>query len=635
MAVIDEVRERLDIVEVISGYTPLKRAGRSYKARCPFHDEKTPSFVVFPESGTWRCFGACGTGGDLYAFVMRAENTDFRGALELLARRAGVALEAPSPQATLAAERRERLRAALAAAAAFYHRQLLAAPAAEPARAYLAGRGFGAESWRRFELGFAPGAGSPLAEALRAQGFAPELLLASGLAREREAGGVYDLFRGRLLFPIRDERGRAIGFGARAIEPGVQPKYLNSPQTELFDKGTVLYGLDQAAASIRASGEAVVVEGYTDVIRAHGAGAGNVVASLGTALTMAQVQALKRRAKRIVLALDADAAGQAATVRGLAVAQEAATGEGVLPVPTAAGLVRYVHQLDVDLRVAMLPAGQDPDEVIAADPEAWRALVRDAVPVMTFLIEAVAREVDLDTPRGKSEATERLLPFLQEIPDPVLRSAWVAEVGARLRVDERSIETRLTAPRRAERSRRRPSGPQPEGATAPPQAGTRPLGLDLGGFVLAHLLAAPRRLKDLNARLRQDPQPPLGGQDFDHPLDRDLLAAVRLAGLGVPPPDAAPEERLDALPPEHAARAEALLALAAAAPPASEAARVAALHAATLRLRERALRRALEGLRFLQAEAAPEEQGAYTAQVLAHAVDLASLQRLLAPDTGR
>ncbi len=634
MSSVDEVRDRLDIVEVVGGYVQLKKAGRTYKALCPFHQEKTPSFVVNPERGTWHCFGACGTGGDVFSFVMRAENLDFRGALEFLARRAGVALETPSPAAEARQRQRDRLQAALAAAAAFYHRQLMRAGEAETARAYLKQRAFSSDTARQFELGWAPASWDALLVALRAEGFEADELVAAGLAREREGGGLYDYFRGRLTFPIRNARGRAIGFGARTLEPDGQPKYLNSPQTDVFDKSRVLYGLDQAAQAIRAAGEAVVVEGYTDVIRAHASGCGNVVAALGTALTVAHIQALKRRAKRIVLALDADAAGQAATLRGLSLAQEALVGDEVRPVLTASGLVRYVQQLDVDLRVATLPPGQDPDDVLRADPDAWRELVRGAQPVMTFLIEAIAHEVDLDTPRGKSEAIDYLLPFLAEIPDPVLRAAWVAEVAARVRVDERNIENRLAAPRPARRPPRPPAAtlddPPPADEPSPAVARRPHPGADLAGYLLGNLLVAPRRLRDVNNRLASEGQAPLGAADFDGALERDLLEAVRHAVRGVPPPDAPAEHRLDALPAGHAALAAALEARARAEPAVPEPARIQALRTTVLRLRERAHRQSLEALRFLAAEAAPEEQATYTARVAALSAELLGLQRLLA-----
>ncbi|RIL04715.1 DNA primase, partial [bacterium] len=445
MSTIDDVRDRIDIVEVVGEYVALKRAGRIYRGLCPFHDERTPSFVVYPDSGNWRCFGACATGGNAFDFVMRVENIDFRAALEILARRAGVVLAPPSPAAAKRESERDRMLAATAAAVDFYHAQLMRGAAADPGRAYLRARAFGADVAQAFQLGWAPAAGTALVEHLTARGFGPDALVAAGLARPREGGGgVFDLFRGRLMIPIHDARGHAIGFGARTLDPDGVPKYLNSPQSPIFDKGHMLFGLHRAARAIRAGGVAVVVEGYTDVIRAHAAGFDNVVASLGTALTEHQVKLLKRFAGVIVLALDADAAGQAATLRGLEVAREAAAGD-VVPVPTASGMVRYEHRLDVELRVAALPPGRDPDDVIRADPETWRAAVAAAKPLMAYLFDALTADLDLTEPRGRIKAADRLIPVIADIPDVVGRSAWLSRLAALIQIDERDLAARLPA----------------------------------------------------------------------------------------------------------------------------------------------------------------------------------------------
>ncbi|MBW2464874.1 MAG: DNA primase, partial [Deltaproteobacteria bacterium] len=383
MSGIDEVRDRLDIVEVVGDYVQLKRSGRSYKGLCPFHDEKTPSFIVFPDSGNWRCFGACAVGGDAFDFVMRLENLDFRGALEHLARRYGVVLEPPTPAAAERKSHRDRLLEATAAAAEFFHAQLMRTPAAEPARDYLRQRDFGIDTAQSFGLGWAPDEWSALATHLNGKGFNESELLDAGLVKARDSGGVYDAFRGRIVFPIHDTRGRPIGFGARTLDPEGVPKYLNSSQSEIFDKSHVLYGLHRAVRAMRSEDAAVVVEGYTDVVRAHMAGFENVVASLGTAITEHQLRALKRYTHTMVLALDADAAGQAATLRGLEVAREAAAG-GVVPVPTGRGM-HYAQRVDVDLRVVSMPAGKDPDDVIRDGPANWRKLVTGARPVMDYL----------------------------------------------------------------------------------------------------------------------------------------------------------------------------------------------------------------------------------------------------------
>jgi DNA primase len=266
-SVTDEVKQRVDIVEVISRYTQLKRAGAVYKGLCPFHSERTPSFVVFANTGTWRCFGACGTGGDVITFVMRRENMEFREALELLARQAGIDLEPQQDNGQ--APVRERIFAANEAAAAFYESTLLHHPAAESGRRYLERRGIDADTRTGFRLGYAPDNWSSLRDFLLEKGFGVNLLLEAGLIkRNEERNSTYDMFRGRLIFPIRDRQSRVIGFGGRVLDDGV-PKYLNTAETELFHKSHVVYGLDLAYRAIRERAQVVLVEGYMDVIAAH------------------------------------------------------------------------------------------------------------------------------------------------------------------------------------------------------------------------------------------------------------------------------------------------------------------------------------------------------------------------------
>jgi DNA primase len=462
MSDIDAVRDRLDIVEVVGGHVQLKRTGRTYKGLCPFHDEKTPSFVVFPDSGNWRCFGACAIGGDAFDFVMRIENLDFRSALEQMALRVGIDLTPPSPEKIKTQDRQERMRAATAAASLFYHQQLLRSNAAEAAREYLRNRDFGIEVAQNFGLGWAPDEWSALTKHLVSAGYDEDELLAAGLVRSRESGGVYDAFRGRLIIPIHDPRGRAVGFGARSLDPKGQPKYINSPQSEIFDKSHLLYGLHRAARAMRAQDKAVIVEGYTDVIRAHAAGFENVVASLGTALTEPHLRLLKRYTHTIVLALDSDAAGQAATLRGLEVAREATAGD-VVPVPTGRGKVSYEHRVDVNLRVAMLPAGQDPDDVIRERPDLWRKRIHDAPSVMDYLFQTLTKDLKLEEPDGKTVAADRLLPVVASVTDPVSRAAWLGRLAQMIQIDERSLSMRL--------SEIKPKKPRPAAPAKDRQAG--------------------------------------------------------------------------------------------------------------------------------------------------------------------
>jgi DNA primase len=314
MSVVDEIKARLDIVDVVGSYVRLVKAGRQFKAVCPFHTEKTPSFTVSPDRQTWHCFGACSTGGDMFTFVQRKENTDFNSALRILADRAGVTIEREST-------RRDELRPlyeANEAAAVYYHGLLL--NEGNQGRAYAESRGLNRQTLADFQIGFSPPAWDSLREHLYRKGFTEAHLIDAGLLVPSERGG-YDRFRGRLMVPIRDDRGRVIAFGGRVL-PGLDAdgaagaKYINTPQTPIFDKGGTLYALDRAREASRASGTTVIVEGYMDVISAHQHGFRNVIASMGTALTDRQVAAVERlKPQRAVFAMDADAAGTAAALR--------------------------------------------------------------------------------------------------------------------------------------------------------------------------------------------------------------------------------------------------------------------------------------------------------------------------------
>jgi DNA primase len=426
---VEEVKARLDIVEVIGQYLPLQRAGRTFKANCPFHSEKTPSFIVSPERQSWHCFGACGTGGDVISFVMRKEGIEFVEALRMLAARAGVTLAERSGRRPEDEERRERLHAANEAAARWYH-ELLQSEAGEDAWRYLQGRGVDAATAQTFLLGYSPQSWDATQAHLRERGFSDGELLATGLLVEGERGP-HDRFRGRLMFPIRDAKGRFVGFGARALDD-TPPKYLNTAQTELFDKGGMLYAMERAQDAIRSEGQAVLVEGYMDVIAAHQCGFENVVATMGTSLTERQVRLLKRQTRNIVLALDADAAGSEAALRGHEVVEEALKDSGdrdTVPVVTWRGLVRYQDAAAVELKVAALPAGRDPDDVIRSEPEAWRSLVAAALPVLDYRFQAASERHDLSTPKGRSEAVQELLPLLDPLSDPVVRAHYLQRLA--------------------------------------------------------------------------------------------------------------------------------------------------------------------------------------------------------------
>lgn len=517
MSVIDEIKDRLDTVEVISGYVPLKKAGRNFKGLCPFHAEKTPSFIVFPESGTWHCFGACGTGGDLFAFIMRRENMDFSEALRFLARRAGVELT-PRSEAQQAEDKRlERLREINMAAAAYYHHLLLTSGRGEEARTYLEKRAVEPQTIERFQLGYAPPDWQELGHRLLNKGYRPEDVRDAGLIIEKEDGdGWYDRFRHRLMIPIRDARGLVIGFGGRVLGEG-EPKYLNSPQTPLFDKGRTLFGIDLAKEAMRAEKTVVVVEGYMDVIQAHQHDLSNVVASMGTALTEAQVKLLKRFAARIVLALDADTAGQKATRRVMDLSRQITLHEVVKIGPV---LTEKQYSGEADVRIAVLPAGKDPDQMIREDPESWPQIIEGARPVIDHYFQLVTDDLDLSSPQNKSIAEQRLSPIIRSIGDKIQQAHYVQKLARLIKVEEKVLWEKLS------QQRQRRVGRAAEWQT------TRSLDLESPAFgpeeyYLAWLLRHPHLLAMVDALLVAVGVEPLDESSFRAIENRQIFSALR------------------------------------------------------------------------------------------------------------
>ena len=318
MSVTEEIKSRIDIVSYVQRHVPeLKKAGRNHKACCPFHTEKTPSFVVNPERQSWHCFGACAEGGDLFTFAQKLHGWDFKEALRELALEAGVELRPQTPAQQARSDHLDRMRGLVAAASDLYHDRLFAPESRSILNYATETRGLSRETVKTFRIGVAPDRWDFALDALLSMGYDEDEVIEAGLAARSEHGRVYDRFRNRLIIPINDERGRVVGFGGRALDPDEPAKYINSPQTPLFDKSRLLYGLDRARSAIRESGVTVIVEGYMDVIQAHQAGYLNVVAQMGTAMTESQIRLIAPRfAKSIVLALDSDAAGQNAARRG-------------------------------------------------------------------------------------------------------------------------------------------------------------------------------------------------------------------------------------------------------------------------------------------------------------------------------
>ena len=417
MSAIDDVKQRADIVEVISEYVRLTKSGRTFRGLCPFHSEKNPSFYVYPEQQTWHCFGACSTGGDVFSFIMKKQGVSFGEALRLLADRAGITV---SKHSVAEAEGKERLYQANQAAAQYFHNLLLNSPAGEKARRYLSSRGLSTKAIGDFQLGYSLDGWDALKRYLMDKGYIEDELLAAGLIMETEASKIHDRFRHKLMFPITDARGRVTGFGARVLDESL-PKYINSPQTPIFDKSSSLYGINLAQPAIRQQNMVVLVEGYMDVIMAHQHGFANVVATMGTSLTDKQINTIKKLTRNVVLALDADAAGGEAMLRG----------------------VNYENTLEAEVKVAILPEGKDPDEVIKEEGRIWQRLVSEALPVIDYIFDTVTSKLDLATASGKSLAGDKLLPIIAEIRDDIRRDHYLNKLSALTGVSYRNLEAAL------------------------------------------------------------------------------------------------------------------------------------------------------------------------------------------------
>ncbi|MBI9048711.1 MAG: DNA primase [Anaerolineaceae bacterium] len=440
MSVVDEVKNRLDILEIVSESVKLKRSGKSYSGFCPFHkNTRTPAFVVFPDSGTWRCFGQCNEGGDVFKFVMKKEGWDFAETLKYLANRAGIELKPLTPQQQEEEASREQSADVLEEAVKFFQHQLLHHPAGKSVLAYLKKRGVQADTIQSFGLGYALDEWSSLLDAFTAKGMKIESLDEAGLLSQRsDQSGYYDRFRNRLVFPIRDANGRMCGFGARTLDPEGMPKYLNSPQTTLFDKSRLLYGLDKARKSIRSEDYVVVVEGYMDVIVPQQAGFLNVVSPMGTALTEYHLRTLKRYTRKIILALDPDAAGQKAILKGLQTARDALDHDMEIAF-NPRGLVMQEGRLQADLRVCTLPDGMDPDEIVIKDPALWADVVKEAKPIITHVMDTLMEGQNLEDPKAIRDIADQMLPLIDDVANQVERDAYRQLLARRLKIDERTF----------------------------------------------------------------------------------------------------------------------------------------------------------------------------------------------------
>lgn len=471
-SLIETIKAKVDVAEEIGLVVALKKSGKSYKGLCPFHNERTPSFYVFADTQSWRCFG-CNEGGDVFSFVQKQQNLEFRDTLVYLAEKAGITPEeyasaAPSEEEREASALRERLRKLNEDALLWFHQALLRAKEAGDARKYVQSRGISSESVHTFGIGYAFERWDALSSYLLAQGYTERELVMGGLAREREGndGGIYDYFRNRLIFPIRDLRGRVIGFGGRALGD-VKPKYLNSPQTVLFEKNTVLYAMDMAKDAIKQASQVIIVEGYVDAVIAHQYGTKQTVACIGSAITEKHIQQLKKLTRQVTLALDPDEAGSAATEHGI---EEALHGfdRFVVPVPVAPtggstsfkrsgksqprALIRLEEQVDAEINVLQLPPGRDPDEVITQDYSAWLYALSHPLPLVDYYFEVKTIDLNLRDPGGKTEAAKRLLPVIGTISDRIKRDDYIRKLSNILRVSERTLHEELQSALRKQRS---------------------------------------------------------------------------------------------------------------------------------------------------------------------------------------
>ena len=533
MSTIDEIKSRIDIVDLVSeAGVKLRHAGKNYTGFCPFHDnKKTPAFVVWPESGTWRCFGQCNEGGDIFKFVMKRENLDFKDALNKLAERAGVEVKEYRRETPEQKEAYDNLRKVLEDAVIYYRSQLFNN---KEVLSYLREkRGLSDATIETFGLGYAPVGYDNISKHFLPKGHSERDLINAGLLSVREddsrstqhASRTFDRFRNRIMIPIRDENGRMAGFGARIVDPNDIPKFLNSPETPIFSKGRLLYGLDRARKPIRAVDQAVIVEGYLDVIALHQAGFENVVSPMGTALTEEQLRLLKKFTRRIVLALDPDTAGQKAVLRGLDAARAAMDREGELAFD-ARGLLQNEARLQADLRVASIPDDLDPDELVARDKDEWARLIQNAKPIVTHVMEALVAGQNVNDPKVKNQVAAQVLPLIEDLPNPLERDTYRQQLARMLRVDERAFaSTKAPGPRV---KRQKPTQP-PHQRFVPPEKVTVTVSSSkmVEAYVIGVLFRRPELLYRLDRLLQQYGLLPLTIQDFDYTDHQMMFRLIR------------------------------------------------------------------------------------------------------------
>ncbi len=526
MSQLDEIKSRIDIVDLVGETVKLRRAGKNFSGLCPFHNEKTPSFIVSPDRQTWHCFGQCGEGGDIFKFVMKKEGWDFKEALRYLAERAGVKLEAYKAQKPEEKEAHERLRTLLEDAVTYF-RYHLSTPAGKFALDYIHDkRRLTDGTIETFGLGYAPQGWENTLKHFGGKGYSTQELLDVGLVSQRESGEIKDRFHNRLMIPIRDENGKMTGFGARILDPNDVPKFMNSPETPLFSKSRLLYGLDLARRPIRTADQAVIVEGYLDVIALHQAGFDNVVSPMGTSLTEDQLRLLKKFTRTIVLALDPDAAGQKAVLRGLEAARQTLDRQDEIAFD-ARGLLHHEARLQADLRVASMPDELDPDEIVQRDPEQWKKLIENAQPIVVHVMGALAVGRDLDDAKVKSEIVAQVLPLIEDLPNPVERDTYRQRLARFLKVDERSISGRGIQVPKVRRSRPAVEPATTQGKSPAPLAPALSPSHKGEAHILGLLIRRPDLLYRLDRGLQEAGLGRMTPEDFGYTDHQVLFRLVR------------------------------------------------------------------------------------------------------------
>jgi DNA primase len=420
---IDEIKSRLDIVQVVGGYIKLQKAGVNFRAVCPFHSEKGPSFFVSPARQIWHCFG-CGKGGDVFGFVKEIEGVEFGDALRILAQKAGVELKPMTKEFTVLKTERQRLLEINELATRFFEKQLESSIAGKEARDYLLGRKISEDSLKKWRLGYSPDAWQGLLDFLVARGYRKEEVESTGLAIKSEKGSLYDRFRGRIMFPVFDSNSQVVGFGGRVFKEKDKKdiaKYMNTPNTALYDKSKILYGLDKAKVAIRKQNFAVLVEGYVDAIMCHQEGFENTVAVSGTALTPFHLKILKRYSDNIYSAFDMDIGGDSATKRGTDLAQ----------------------MLGFNIKVVTMEEGKDPADILCKNPKEWEKEIKDAKSILDFYFETTLFHFDKKTPEGKREISKILLPVIKRIPNQIEKAHWLQQLAKELAVKEEDVREEL------------------------------------------------------------------------------------------------------------------------------------------------------------------------------------------------